>query len=104
MLQFYYVCLQFVLLYSCWLAAQEARNIFIVHPGQNVKLSCSLANTTENRQIIGWLVDHNGPYRVNSLRSRILAGYSSNILGISIIIQNIMINDRDSVSVCDNNK
>ena len=74
-------------------AAQESHIIVTAHPGQIVELSCSLANTTGNRQTIAWRVDNMGPYTINSLRSGILTGYSSHILGTSIIIQNIMMND-----------
>ena len=91
MLQFYYM-------YACNLcyytvAAQEARNIFIAHPGQSFELLCNLANTTGNRQTIAWRVDNMGPYTVNSLRNGILVGYSAHADSTSIIIQNIMMND-----------
>ena len=92
MLQFYYMYTYTLCHYT--VAAQEARNIVIVHPGQNFELSCRIANTTGNRQFVAWLVDNMGPYKVNSLLNGILTGYSSNILGTSIIIQNIMMNDR----------
>ena len=71
----------------------EATNIVITsaHPGQDVELTCSLDKTTD-RQIKGWLIDHTGPYGVNSLLNGILDGYSTDF-GNSIIILNIMMND-----------
>ena len=82
------------LCYYYTVAAQEARNIVIAHPGQVVELSCSLGETRGNRENIAWKLDNVGPYTVNSLSSGILIGYSSHIDSTSIIIQNIMMNDR----------
>ena len=66
-----------------------AANIVIAHPGQDVELICSLSQTTH----IGWLIDHTGPYGVNSFLSGILDGYSADVVTNSIIILNIMMND-----------
>ena len=81
----------------CTVSAQphnEARNIVIsARPGQDVELTCSLGKTTDNTQIIGWLVDHTGPYGVNSLLSGVLDGYSASVNTTSMIILNIMMND-----------
>ena len=74
-------------------AAQEGHNIMIAYPGENVELSCSLAETTGNTQNIRWLVGGEGPYGANSLFSGILTGYSANLDTTSIIIQNITMND-----------
>ena len=93
MLQFYYMY-AYNLCYYYTVAAQQARKIVIAHPGQGVELSCSLGETTENRKIIAWKVDNVGPYTVNSLRNGILIGYSAHTHSTSIIIQNIMMNDR----------
>ena len=70
-----------------------ASNIIIAHPGQDVELSCSLGETSGSKVIIRWLVDHNGPYGINSLRNGILDGYSAHADSTSIIIHNIMMND-----------
>ena len=76
--------------YNLCYYAVAASNIIIAHPGQDVELSCSLGETSGS---IRWLVDHNGPYGVNSLRGGILDGYSAHADSTSIIIQNIMMND-----------
>ena len=72
-------------------AASQER--VVVHPGQDVELSCSFGETTESKQSIGWLVNYQGPYGVNSLRSGLQDGYSAHIDSTSIIILNIMMND-----------
>ena len=75
-------------LYYYTVAAAQER--VIVHPGQDVELSCSLGQPTN----IGWLVDNMEPHGVSSLRNGILTGYSAHAGGTSIIILNIMMNDR----------
>ena len=74
----------------------SAQHIVIIsaRSGQDVELTCSLGKTTDNRQNIGWTIDHTGgPYGVNSLLHGVLAGYSAHAHTTSIIILNIMMND-----------
>ena len=73
-------------------AAHEGYNTIIAHPGEYVELPCNLVRA-ENAQNIGWLIDHTGPYRVNTLLNGVLDGYSSHHRTNSIIILNIMMND-----------
>ena len=73
-------------------AAHEGYNTIIAHPGEYVELPCNLVKT-EYRQIIGWLVDHIGPYGVNALLNGLLDGYSSHHRTNRIIILNITVND-----------
>ena len=42
--------------------------------------------------MVAWLVNNMGPYKINALRSGILAGHSAT-LGGNLIVENIMMND-----------
>ena len=75
---------------SCTVSAQKGIS---AHPGQDVELSCSLAEISENRQIIGWILGNLGHHGVNSILNGRLAGYSAHTHSTSIIIQNITMND-----------
>ena len=81
-------------MYCYTVAAAQVR--VTAHPGQDVELSCSLGQISGNTRsiTIGWLVDSLGPYGVNSLCNGLLTGYSTHAGSISIIIENIMMNDR----------
>ena len=70
-------------------AAQEDHVIVIAHPGQDVKLSCTI--TPSDSQTAAWVINNGGPHTVQQLHNGILAGYSSN--GNDLIIENIMMND-----------
>ena len=69
--------------------AQQGPGIVIVHPGQNVVLSCTV--TPSGSQTAAWLINHGAIYTVQQLHNGILTGYSSN--GNNLIIENIMMND-----------
>ena len=70
--------------------AQERRTVVTAHPGQDVKLMCTLTADDSN-QTAAWIINHVGPYSLQQLRDGILTGYST--IGSNLIIQNIMIND-----------
>ena len=73
-------------------AAQEGPGIVIAHTGQDVELLCTV---TENstRQTIGWLVNNEGPYRINAIRNGILTGHTATLDSNNLIVENIMMND-----------
>ena len=73
-------------------AAQEGPGIVIAHPGQDVELLCTVTVTSGN-QVAAWLVNNMGPYRINPLRSGILAGYTTTLGNNNLIVENIMMND-----------
>ena len=81
-------CIQVIFWYI--VDAQERRTIVTAHPGQDVKLMCTVIPDYSN-QTAAWLINYVGPYSLQQLRDGILPGYSTN--GSNLIIQNIMIND-----------
>ena len=44
-------------------------------------------------QTTGWLVNNEGPYRINSIRNGILTGYTATVNNSNLIVENIMMND-----------
>ena len=49
---------------------------------------------TDSERQAAWLVNNSmGPYRVNSLRSGVLAGHTAALNSHNLIVQNIMTND-----------
>ena len=78
-------------------AAQEGPGIVIAHPGQDVELLCTVTVTDPDSQLAAWLINNMGPYKVNSLRSEVLAGHigeqETDPNSNNIIVQNIMMND-----------
>ena len=73
-------------------AAQEGPGIVIAHPGQDVELLCTVT-VTSTSQTTGWLVNSNGPYRINAIRSGVLTGYIATLDSSNLIVENIMMND-----------
>ena len=82
-------------------AAQEGPGIVIAHPGQDVELLCTVT-VNDTSQTTGWLVNNEGPYRINGLRSGILDGHTVNGDSSNLIVENIMMNDNrnDSEYIC----
>ena len=74
------------------MSAQGNIVIISARPGQDVELTCSLGKAREN---IGWRIGGMGPYGVSALYNGILDGYSAHAHTTSIIILNIMMNDRN---------
>ena len=71
-------------------AAQEGRSVIVnVHSGQDVELLCTV--TPEGSGSVGWMINNNGPYKIQQLHNGIVTGYSIN--GNNLIIENIMMND-----------
>jgi len=105
----------YYVLYYFTVVAQEGPGRVIVHPGQNVELSCDLpsnltSDLTSDFQI-AWLVNISGlmedeghmgagVYSLPQLKNDILANHSVN--GNKIIVENITMNDgrNDSVYRC----
>ena len=73
-------------------AAQEGPGIVIAHPGQDVELLCTVTRTSIN-EVVGWLVNLEGPHGINALRNGILAGYTATLGSNNLIVENIMMND-----------
>ena len=73
-------------------AAQEGPGIVIAHPGQDVELSCNVTRTSTS-QITGWLVNNEGPHRINAIHNGILTGYTATLDNSNLIVENIMMND-----------
>ena len=48
---------------------------------------------TSGNQVVGWLVNNGGPYRINALRNGILAGHTTTLGSNNLIVENIMMND-----------
>ena len=64
-------------------AAQEGRSVIVnVHSGQDVELLCTV--TPEGSGSVGWMINNNGPYKIQQLHNGIVTGYSSN--GNNLII------------------
>ena len=74
-------------------AAQEGPGIVIAHPGQDVELLCTVTVTDSGSQGAAWSINHRGPYRINSIRGGILAGYTAILGSHNLIVENIMMND-----------
>ena len=74
-------------------AAQEGPGIVIAHPGQDVELLCTVTVTDSTSQTTGWLVNNEGPYRINAIRNGILPGYTATLDSSNLIVENIMMND-----------
>ena len=72
--------------------AQEGPGIVIAHPGQDVELLCTVT-VTSTSQTTGWLLNGEGPYRINALRNGILTGYTATLDSSNLIVENIMMND-----------
>ena len=71
-------------------AAQEGQSVIVnVHSGQDVELLCTV--TPEGSGSVGWMINNNGPYKIQQLHNGIVTGYSIN--GNNLIIENIMMND-----------
>ena len=50
--------------------------------------------TDSGSQTAGWLINNSmGPYRINHIRSGILAGHTTTLGSNNLIVQNIMMND-----------
>ena len=49
--------------------------------------------TDSGSQTAAWLINNMGPYRVNSLRSGLLAGHTAELGSNNLIVENIMMND-----------
>ena len=60
-----------------------------VHSGQDVELSCTV--TPEGNRSVAWMINNNGPYKIQQLHNGIVTGYSTN--ENNLIIENIMMND-----------
>ena len=73
-------------------AAQEGPGIVIAHTGQDVELLCTV---TENSGSLttGWLVNNEGPYRINAIRNGILTGHTATLDSTNLIVENIMMYD-----------
>ena len=82
----------YVCMYIFLDAAQEGPGIVIAHPGQDVELLCTVT-VTSTSQTTGWLVNNEGPYRINSLRSGILTGHIATLDSSNLIVENITMND-----------
>ena len=74
-------------------AAQEGPGIVIAHPGQDVELLCTVTVTDSGSQSVAWLINNMGPYKVNGLRSGLLAGHTAELGSNNLIVENIMMND-----------
>ena len=73
--------------------AQEGPGIRVIaHPGQDVEILCNPTKTS-TMNMEGWLVNNVGPYRISSLRSGILTGYTAASDSNNLIVQNIIMND-----------
>ena len=48
---------------------------------------------TSATQAAAWLINNMGPYRINSIRGGILAGYTGHLGSNNLIVENIMMND-----------
>ena len=72
--------------------AQEGPGIVIAHPGQDVELLCTVTESSGS-QTTGWLVNNEGPFTINSLRSGILIGHTATLDSRNLIVENIMMND-----------
>ena len=73
-------------------AAQEGPCMVIAHPGQDVELLCTVT-VTSTSQTTGWIVNNEGPYRINAIRNGILIGYTATLDNSNLIVENIMMND-----------
>ena len=83
-----------VYMYVYAVAAHEGPGIVIAHPGQEVELLCTVTVTDSGSQAAAWLINNSmGPYRINSMRSGILAGYTATLGSNNLIVENIMMND-----------
>ena len=77
------------IVYCCFtVAAQQGSSTVIAHPGQDVKLLCTM--TPSGSQTAVWIIN-DIVYTLQQLHNGILIGYSSN--GNNLIIENIMMND-----------
>ena len=83
----------YVLFLKFTVTAQEGPGIVITHPGQDVELLCTVTVTDSTSQTTGWLVNNEGPYRINSLRNGILTGHTATLDSANLIVENIMMND-----------
>ena len=80
-------------------AAQgEGPGIVNAHPGQDVELLCTVTESSGS-QTTGWLVNNEGPYRVNAIHSGVLTGYTTSLDNNNLIVENIMMNDGRNGSV-----
>ena len=73
--------------------AQEGPGIVIAHPGQDVELLCNVTAVTSMDHTTGWLVDNEGPYRINAIRNGILTGHAATVNSNNLIVENIRMND-----------
>ena len=71
--------------------AQQDPGIVIAHPGQDIELLCDV--TPSGSGSVAWIMDHMGPYGVNSIRNGIAPGYIINLGSNNLIVENIMMND-----------
>ena len=86
------------IVYCCFtVAAQQGSSTVIAHPGQDVKLLCTM--TPSGSQTAVWIIN-DIVYTLQQLHNGILIGYSSN--GNNLIIENIMLNDvrNDTEYIC----
>ena len=72
--------------------AQEGPGTVIVYPGQDVELLCTVTESSTS-QTTGWLVNNEGPYRINAIRNGILTGYTATLDSANLIVENVTIND-----------
>ena len=61
-------------------------DIVIARPGQDVTLSCSVANVSTNDATVVWSIDHAGPYGVNALINGLVPGYSATVYTTDLVI------------------
>ena len=84
-------------------AAQEVKGpgIVIAHPGQDIELLCTLTSWSQYNSV-GWMINHMGPYGINSLHNGILVGYTATLGSNNIVVKNIIMNDirNDSLYTC----
>ena len=58
-------------------AAQQHSSIVIVHPGQDVKLSCDVRPSGNGS--VAWVINGMPPYVVSAIRNGIVPGYTLTI-------------------------
>ena len=79
-------------------AAQEGPGIVIGHTGQDVELLCNVTESSTSLTT-GWLVNNEGPFKINAIRSGLLTGHSATVDSSNLIVENIMMYDVRNGSV-----
>ena len=63
----------------------------IAHPGQDVELLCALNRSSDTT--LKWMINHRGPYGLNSLYHGIASGHSATLYASNLIVKDIVMND-----------